>query len=158
GALAPVPGPATAPVVIAPLSGVQAVASTSINIAGQYYALKNDGTVAVWGQASTTAPFCGQPGVRTSPYALIDISPILGMSRISQIEPGEGHTLFVDADGAVHACGTNGSGQLGDGTLVDPALEAPKIAHVPGLPAVVAAAAGSAKSAAIGADGSVWVW
>lgn len=158
GALAPVPGPATAPVVIGPLSGVQSVASTSINLAGQYYALKSDGSVAVWGQASTSAPFCGQPGIRTSPYALIDISPIQGLPRISQIEPGEGHTLFVDADGAVHACGINAAGQLGDGTLEDPSIEVPKIAHVAGLPPVVAAAAGSAKSAVIGADGSVWVW
>lgn len=157
-ALAPVAGPATAPVVIDALSSVQAVASTSINIAGQYYALQNDGKVVVWGQAATNAPFCGQQGIRTSSYALIDISPIQGLSRISQVEPGEGHTLFLDADGAVHACGTNNAGQLGDGTLVNPSTEVPKIAHVAGLPPVVAAAAGAAKSAVIGVDGSVWVW
>lgn len=158
-ALAPVAGTATAPVVIDALSAVQAVASTAINIAGQYYALKNDGTVAVWGQAATNAPFCGQKGVpAASGFAVIDISPILGLSRIQQIEPGEGHTLFVDADGAVHACGINNAGQLGDGTLVDPSTQAPKIAHIAGLPPVVAAAAGSAISAVIGVDGSVWVW
>ncbi len=157
-ALAPVAGTATAPVVIDALSSVQAVASTSINIAGQYYALKNDGSVVAWGQASTNAPFCGQAGVRTSQYALIDISPIQGLSRISQIEPGDGHTLFVDADGAVHACGVNSAGQLGDGTLVNPSTEVPKIAHIAGLPPVVAAAAGSAISGVIGVDGSVWVW
>lgn len=157
-ALAPVAGTATAPVVIDALPSVQAVASTSFNISGQYYALKNDGTVVAWGQALNNAPFCGQPGVRTSQYAVIDISPIQGLSRISQIEPGDGHTLFVDADGAVHACGVNAAGQLGDGTLVNPSREAPKIAHVAGLPPVVAAAAGSANSAAIGVDGSVWVW
>jgi alpha-tubulin suppressor-like RCC1 family protein len=158
-ALAPVAGTATAPVVIDALPSVQAVASTTMNIAGQYYALKNDGTVAVWGQASTNAPFCGQKGVpAASGFALIDISPILGLSRIQQIEPGDGHTLFVDADGAVHACGINSAGQLGDGTLVNPSTEGPKIAHITGLPPVVAAAAGSANSAVIGVDGSVWVW
>jgi alpha-tubulin suppressor-like RCC1 family protein len=140
------------------LPSVQAVASTSINIAGQYYALKNDGSVVAWGQAATNATFCGQAGVRTSSYALIDISPIQGLARISQIEPGDGHTLFVDADGALHACGTNSAGQLGDGTLLNPTTEAPKIAHIAGLPPVVSAAAGSATSAAIGVDGSVWVW
>ena len=157
-ALAPVAGSATAAVVIDALPAVQAVAATSINIAGQYYALKADGSVVVWGQASTNATFCGQAGVRTSSYPLIDISPIQGLARISQIEPGDGHTLFVDADGALHACGTNSAGQLGDGTLVNPSTEAPKIAHIAGLPAVVSAAAGSATSAAIGVDGSVWVW
>jgi hypothetical protein len=144
--------------VIDALPSVQAVASASINIAGQYYALKNDGSVVAWGQASTNATFCGQAGVRTSSFALIDISPIQGLERISQIEPGDGHTLFVDADGKLHACGTNNAGQLGDGTLVNPSTEAPKIAHVAGLPPVVAAAAGSAISAAIGVDGSVWIW
>lgn len=157
-ALAPVAGSATAPVVIDALATVQAVASTSINIAGQYYALRNDGSVVAWGQASTNATFCGQAGVHTSSYPLIDISPIQGLARISQIEPGDGHTLFVDADGALHACGVNSAGQLGDGTLVNPSTEAPKIAHIAGLPAVVAAAAGSAISGAIGVDGSVWVW
>ena len=157
-ALAPVAGSATTAVVIDALPSVQAVASTSINIAGQYYALKNDGSVVAWGQAATNATFCGQAGVRTSSYALIDISPIQGLARISQIEPGDGHTLFVDADGALHACGTNSAGQLGDGTLVNPTTEAPKIAHIAGLPPVVSAAAGSATSAAIGVDGSVWVW
>lgn len=157
-ALAPVAGTATAPVVIRALPAVQAAASTSINIAGQYYALMNDGSVAVWGQASTNATFCGQAGVHTSPYPLIDISPIQGLERVSQIEPGDGHTLFVDADGALHACGINSAGQLGDGTLVNPSTEAPKIAHIAGLPAVVAAAAGAGISAAIGVDGSVWVW
>ncbi len=157
-ALAPVAGSATAPVVIDALPSVQAVASASINIAGQYYALKNDGSVVAWGQASTNATFCGQAGVRTSSYALIDISPIQGLERISQIDPGDGHTLFIDADGKLHACGTNSAGQLGDGTLANPSTEAPKIAHIAGLPPVVAAAAGSANSAAIGVDGSVWVW
>ena len=157
-ALAPIDGSATAAVVIDALSSVQAVASTSINVPGQYYALKSDGTVVTWGQAATSATFCGQAGVRTSSYALIDISPIQGLSRISQIEPGDGHTLFLDADGALHACGTNMAGQLGDGTLVNPTTEAPKIARITGLPPVVAAAAGSATSAAIGVDGSVWVW
>ena len=159
GALVPgtTANPAT-PTVIDRLQSVQAVASTSINNAGQYYAVMDNGTVNVWGQALTNSPFCGQQGVRASAFSQIDVSLISGLSRISQIEPGEGHTLFVDADGKVLACGVNSAGQLGDGTLVNPSSEAPKIARVAGLPPVVAAAAGSSISAAIGADGSVWVW
>ncbi|WP_428003208.1 hypothetical protein [Acidovorax sp.] len=41
---------------------------------------------------------------------------------------------------------------------MNPSTEVPKIAHIAGLPPVVAAAAGSAISGVIGTDGSVWIW
>jgi hypothetical protein len=66
--------------------------------------------------------------------------------------------LFVDLDGAVYGCGSNANGQLGDSTTAGATSARP--GPVRGSLAVpaLAVAAGRNTSAAVGADGSVWVW
>lgn len=147
----------TAPVAVPNLSGMQAVGATAMNVAGQYYGLRGDGTVTVWGQALTSSSFCGQT-VTGGGNSNIGLTTINGLSNIQQIEPGDGHTLFLDSNAKLFGCGNNQRGQLGDDTFVAPSTEQPKVVQVQGLPAVRSFAAGSGNSAAIGVDGSVWLW
>jgi len=157
GALVPgVPSSPLPPTMVQGLPGIRAVAATSINTPGQYYALAVDGTVSVWGQSNTSATFCGRD---LGPEPVLDgVKKIGGLSGIVALEGGDGHTLFVDAQGALFGCGINSNGQLGDGTFTDPSKFAPKIARVVGLAPVLAAAAGSGTSAAVTEDGGTWVW
>ncbi len=64
------------------------------------------------------------------------------------------HGLVLKADGTVWAWGTNGSGELGDGTTTSRTTAA----RVPGLDHVVAVSAGSGHCLAVKADGTVWAW
>ncbi|OKP87757.1 hypothetical protein A3844_10145 [Paenibacillus helianthi] len=73
---------------------------------------------------------------------------------LSLISSSTNHTLYVKADGTVWAWGSNGGGQLGDGTTTSKTTAT----QVLGLTDVVAVAAGSEHSLALKADGSVWSW
>lgn len=68
---------------------------------------------------------------------------------------GARHSLGVDAAGQVWAWGDNSSGQLGLGHT----RHVTEVAHVTGLVGrALAVSAGTQHSAALLADGSVWVW
>jgi alpha-tubulin suppressor-like RCC1 family protein len=62
--------------------------------------------------------------------------------------------LILKSDGTVWAFGSNGSGQLGDGTATSRATPV----QVSGLTNVTAIAAGSVHSLALKADGTLWTW
>jgi hypothetical protein len=64
------------------------------------------------------------------------------------------HTLAVLGDGAAWAWGSNGVGQLGDGTTIDRALPT----KVAGIGPVTAVAAGMAHTVALLRDGTVATW
>ncbi len=67
---------------------------------------------------------------------------------------GDGHSLAIRDDGVFWGWGSNGSGQVGDGTTALRTL--PVI--VSGLSGSVALAAGDRHSLAVRVDGSLWTW
>lgn len=67
---------------------------------------------------------------------------------------GENHVLAVTDEGRVIAFGRNDMGQLGLGSQLSSTLPIP----VPGLDGILAVAAGSDASLAIGRNGRVWRW
>ncbi len=71
-----------------------------------------------------------------------------------QLDTGHNHTCVLRGDGTVWCWGSNGAGQLGDGTTVDKPTPQP----VPGLSAVVEIAAGGVHTVARKSDGTVWCW
>ena len=78
--------------------------------------LKSDGTV--WGLGSNDY---GQIGNKTSGFTDVKktLTQVFGLAGVSSITCGEHHTLALKNDGTVWGWGSNGFGQLGDGTFID---------------------------------------
>jgi alpha-tubulin suppressor-like RCC1 family protein len=77
-----------------------------------------------------------------------------GLDNVVAVAAGNGHTLALEEDGTLWACGDNSVGQLGDGTWVS--RTAP--VEIAGFVGVEAVAAGDVHSAALKSDGTVWAW
>ena len=79
--------------------------------------LGTDGTVWAWGDDSA-----GQLGsARSSIPVTRPVNTIGAGSGITQLSAGDFHVLALKSNGSVLAWGSNGSGQLGNGTTTDPA-------------------------------------
>jgi alpha-tubulin suppressor-like RCC1 family protein len=79
--------------------------------------LGTDGTVWAWGDDSA-----GQLGnARSSTPVTRPVNTIGAGSGITQLSAGDFHMLALKSNGSVLAWGSNGSGQLGNGTTTDPA-------------------------------------
>ena len=84
--------------------------------AGIYHSLfvKNDGTTWSCGRNDK-----GQLGDGTSANIKLLPSQITTLSNIKDVKGGASHSLFLDNNGSVWACGWNVVGQLGDATVID---------------------------------------
>ena len=79
--------------------------------------LGTDGTVWAWGDDSA-----GQLGnARSSIPVTRPVNTIGAGSGITQLSAGDFHVLALKSNGTALAWGSNGSGQLGNGTTTDPA-------------------------------------
>lgn len=146
------------PLAVQPVPGAQdpvALASMDINDNAQFAVLRG-GAVAGWGTNRGAQASCGQLDVGTP--VITGPRTVTGLQSIFAAAGGSAHALFVDLDGAVFACGSNANGQLGDRTTAGTAAgkPGPLRSSLP-VPAL-AVGAGRNTSAAVGGDGSVWVW
>lgn len=134
------------------LSPSLALAATPMVAGGSAHsvALKSDGTVWTWGSNAY-----GQLGVNstTTPTSNTPVQ-VTGLSGITAIAAGGGHTLALKSDGTVWAWGLNTSGQLGNLSNVNSSIPV----QVNSISTVTAIAAGDAHSMALKADGTVWAW
>jgi alpha-tubulin suppressor-like RCC1 family protein len=73
---------------------------------------------------------------------------------VTELVAGGYHTCARLGDGALRCWGSNGAGQLGDGSTVDRRVPTP----VAGLAPARQLAAGREHSCALLADDSVWCW
>jgi alpha-tubulin suppressor-like RCC1 family protein len=144
------------PVQVSTLVGITAVAagaSHSIalrNIVG----VINDGTIWAWGSNSN-----GQLGNGTTVDTWIPIQ-VSGLTGVTAIAAGSAHTVAVRNifslinDGTLWAWGSNGNGQLGNGTTTDswtPVM-------VSGLSLMTTIAAGFNHTIALMYNGVIWTW
>jgi alpha-tubulin suppressor-like RCC1 family protein len=119
------------------LTGVSQVAAS-----GAFsLALRSDGTVWAWGDDSA-----GQLGsARSSIPVTRPVNTIGAGSGITQLSAGDFHVLALKSNGTALAWGSNGSGQLGNGTTSDPACPV----QVTGLANATQVAAGGRFSLAV---------
>jgi alpha-tubulin suppressor-like RCC1 family protein/PKD repeat protein len=120
--------------------------------AGSFHslALLSDGSIWGWGINGD-----GELGDGTTTSSPLPVPGANLPGVVAAVAAGGRHSLALLPDGSVWAWGSNGQGQLGDGTVSD----LPDSVPVGGLPGpVVAIAAGGSHSVALLADGSVWAW
>jgi alpha-tubulin suppressor-like RCC1 family protein len=113
-------------------------------------ARKSDGTLWCWG-----SDVFGQigDGSTTSPKSMVQVAS-LG-SSVAQVAAGANHTCARKTDGTLWCWGSNGSGQLGDGTTTQRTTPV----QVTSLGTSVASvAAGAAHTCARKTDGTLWCW
>lgn len=87
----------------------------------------------------------------------LSIAKVEGLSYIVAIDAGLSHTLAVNKNGEVYAFGTNGDGELGNGTTVTDAIPV-KVVFPQENIKIVQVSAGSDFSMAIDEDGQLWAW
>ncbi|MDF2723957.1 MAG: rcc [Paenibacillus sp.] len=130
------------PVQLAGLSGVTAVA------AGQNHsvALKDDGTVWVWGGNNSF-----QLGDGTSTNSPVP-KQVPGLSDVVEISAGSNNVIVRKNDGTYWAWGDGNSGQLGDGTINIPSTPV-QLTAVNNIKAI---ASGDKHMLWLKTDGTVW--
>ncbi|MBP7777560.1 MAG: hypothetical protein KA371_10560 [Acidobacteria bacterium] len=153
GTLGIYPKPSYTPVRVSGLTEViQIEAGTKHAVA-----LRQDGTVWAWGTRDDGAIGDGKP-TTLRPLRAIGPARVLGLEGITQIAVAGRHNLALRQDGRVMSWGSNGDGELGNGTR-DTGWTA---GEVTGLDHVVAIAAGTGGgkgvSGAVKDDGTVWLW
>ncbi|MDD2761071.1 MAG: hypothetical protein PHH11_12355 [Methylomonas sp.] len=118
-------------------------------------AVRNDGTVWVWGSNSNSDNPGTLLGIGGNPFNLEKIPvQINGLSGITAVAADTAHTLALKSDGTVWAWGDNSSGQLGDGTTTSSATPV----QVPGLNFVSRIFACGGASYVVTMDGMVMAW
>ena len=121
--------------------------------AGNYHTCAVSGTGAVWCWGWNDVGQLGE-GVAVWSTTPVAVSA-LASGAAGGISSGGTHTCALSSTGAVSCWGSNGSGQLGDGTYTT----RPTPAAVNGLGSgVVAVAAGGYHTCALTNAGAVWCW
>jgi alpha-tubulin suppressor-like RCC1 family protein len=151
-------GCSTRPVAVGGLSGVVAIAAG----AQHSLALLSDGTVMAWGDnesgqlgdGTTSGPEHCYTEAEPTQCSMSPV-PVGGLSEVIAIAAGQNYSLALLKNGTVMAWGSNGMGELGDGSS-GWANDVP--APVTGLSGVTAIAAGGDTSLALLSNGTVMSW
>ncbi|MCK5161111.1 MAG: hypothetical protein KAQ99_06005, partial [Candidatus Aureabacteria bacterium] len=127
------------------VDSITAIAATEMSC----YALRSNGTVYGWGSGGWGELAQGGDDWTDK------LSPVVVVpDGVKAIAAGGTHALFIKTDGTLEACGSNWSGQLGDGTTETKNY----LVSVVGLTDVVAAATGMTRSLALTGNGTLWEW
>jgi alpha-tubulin suppressor-like RCC1 family protein len=134
--------------------------------AGDYtsFAVKNDGSLWVWGSNQYGARGDGSSGDNlTSPVQVPIPNRVTTPSRRGKhaVAVGTGVYAAIDTDGQVWTWGVNWNGRLGDGTTnsrYTPARVRKSANPDDYLTGIISISAGGGTIAALDADGTVWTW
>ena len=115
-------------------------------------AIGSDGNVYAWGLNSS-----GQLGIGTTTSSLTPVKVALPSGiTAKEIFAGPAFSLAIGNDGNIYAWGSNGTGQLGNGTKTNSSV--PVMVSMPSGVTATAISAGSSFSLAIGSDGNIYAW
>ena len=159
---------------IGPVAGGQNVTITGTNFTlkgkkivqtangnGYSLALADDGTVYAWGQNNYGQLGNGTTTNSSVPVAVKTTGTPMEGKRIIKVSTKVWYSLALADDGTVYAWGFNGSGQLGDGTILTHS-STPVAVKIAGTPmegkTIVGIAAGASHSLALASDGTIYVW
>jgi hypothetical protein len=122
-------------------------------------ALLEDGTVRSWGNNLHGKLGDGTMTTRNTPVPVKGVGAVGMLGDVISVRAGEDHSLALLESGEVRAWGSNGRGQLGDGTTTRRLTPVP-VAFEDGLSltGATSVAAGWSHSAALLTDGSVLAW
>ncbi len=133
------------PIQISTLNGMTAVSVGKVHFS---LFLKSDSTAWACGNNGS-----GQLGNGTADGNAHSVpTQVNGLTKITKISAGGVHCLFLKKDSAVWACGGNGYGVLGDGTIIQRTTPV----QVSGLSKIIAIAAGNGHSLFLKNNGTVW--
>ena len=141
-------------------SPVQTIAGGTdwISVSGgnQYTAaIKNDGTLWMWGSNQDYGMPVGQLGDNTGVNKSSPVQTITGGTNWSKVACGNFHAAAIKTDGTLWTWGRNYSGQVGDDTDVNKPSPVQTIAGGTNWSQV---ACGQQHTAAIKTDGTLWTW
>jgi alpha-tubulin suppressor-like RCC1 family protein len=115
-----------------------------------------NGTVSAWGDNQTSelgAATTATCGFYRSPCSRVPVQ-VKGMNGVVAVSGGYGYTLALKSDGTAWGWGSDGYGELGNGSAqVSGSVKAPVKSQVQG---VVAIAAGASFSLWLRSDGTLW--
>ena len=137
------------PVEVSGISTATAIAAGGALFQGHTCALLSAGTVKCWG--NNLVAQLGNGTVTTPSATPVEVS---GISTATAVAAGSVHTCARLSDGTMQCWGSNGYGQLGDGTVTTPITPV----EVSGISTAIAIAAGDAHTCAVLSNGTVKCW
>ena len=150
------------PVQVVGMGGIGNLGSVASISAGYSHALvlKADGSVLAWGENNK-----GQLGNNTLvnslfPAQVVGIGGVGNLSEVTQISAGNSHSLALKTDGGMLAWGENGSGQLGNNSIIDSKtpVQVFDSAGISSLSNIISIEAGYKFSLALKNDGTAFAW
>jgi len=113
-------------------------------------ALKSDGTLWGWGRNNF-----GQLGDGTTTNRSTPTQEATGATNWALISTGGAHTVALKSDGTLWAWGSNGFGQLGDGTTTNRSTPTQEATGATNWALI---SAGGVHTVALKSDGTIWSW
>lgn len=125
---------------------------------GRYHTLAvgSDGHVYAWGsQASGTLGNGKDTGTAATPVRITDNDAVKGKT-FTAVSAGDAYSMALASDGTVYTWGSNGKGQLGNGSAANYSTEPTRVKT--GDAEITAISAGRTYAMALSKDGTVYTW
>jgi len=113
-------------------------------------AIKTDGTLWTWGFNNA-----GQLGDNTAIQRNTPVTTFAGGTNWKQVSCGQNHTAAIKTDGTLWVCGNNGSGKLGNNTII---VQSTPVTTFAGGTNWKQVGVGADHTVAIKTDGTLWIW